>query len=58
MSVVIARLYRRIYLTFIGQFRGERALDIFDGWGVVEISSGTPSGDQRRIWWKRIEGWN
>jgi len=44
-------------LVAIGRFRGEISVDIFDHRGAVEIASGTRSGDQRRIWWRRIDGW-
>ena len=57
MNVMIARFYRWLYLIAIGRFRGEISVDIFDHRGAVEIASGTPSGDQRRIWWKRIDIW-
>ena len=58
MDVLIARFYRWLYLIAIGQFRGEIKVDIFDGQGVAEIASGTPNGDNRRIWWRKIRGWN
>lgn len=57
MNVFIARFYRWLYLLFYGRFHGEISVDIFDHRGVVEIASGTPGGDNRRTWWKRIEGW-
>lgn len=53
MSPWIARLRRWVYLLFVGQFRGEQTIDIFDHRGIYQLESGTTNGMNLRIWWRR-----
>ena len=51
--IFIARIRRALYLLFVGSMRGEIACNSFDNRGLYELSSVTPRGENKRVWWKR-----